>query len=120
MAFKIFRIYVRGAYLPNYQKLAEMKVTTMHNPGFAFITITNTDQGLGCIKGTIKKKGNNYSSVPVCCFKRENRQFLWETKSKLDGSYEMRNIAKGLECFVIAFDPNNQYNATISDRVVAK
>ena len=120
MAFKIFRVYVQGLYQPNFQKMAEMKVATMQKPGFALITIANTDQGLGRIEGTIKKIGTNYSAVPVCCFKRENRQLLWETKSKPDGSYEMRNIAKGLECFVIAFDPNEEYNAVISDKVVAR
>ena len=120
MAFKIFLVYVQGLYQPDYQKMAEMKVSTMLKPGFAFMTISNADQGFGRIKGTIKKIGTNYSAVPVCCFKRENRQLLWETKSKPDGSYEMRNIAKGLECFVIALDPSNQYNAVISDKVVAK
>lgn len=78
------------------------------------------DQGLGQIKGAIKKIGVNYSPVPVCCFKRLTRQLLWETTSKSDGSYAFRNIAVGLECFVVAFDPNEEYNAVISDKVVAK
>lgn len=78
------------------------------------------DQGLGQIKGNIRKLGQNYSPVPVCVFKRSNRLLLWETKSKSDGSYEFRNIAPGLECFVVAFDPNEEYNAVISDKVVAK
>lgn len=78
------------------------------------------DQGLGQIKGNIRKLGQNYSPVPVCVFKRSNRQLLWETTSKPDGSYAFRNIAVGLECFVVAFDPNNQYNAVIQDKVIAK
>lgn len=84
------------------------------------ITVLNSDQGFGQIKGTTKKVGANYSPVPVCAFRRDNRQLLWETTSKSDGSYLFRNIAVGLECFVIGFDPNEQYNAVISDKVVAK
>lgn len=84
------------------------------------LTIINADQGFGQIKGTTKKIGENYSPVPVCVFRRDNRLLLWETKSKPNGSYAFRNIAVGLECFIIAFDPNEQYNAVISDKVVAK
>ena len=84
------------------------------------ITTLNSDQGFGQIKGSTKKLGANYAPVLVCVFKRSNRQLLWETKSKADGSYAFRNIAVGLECFVVAFDPNNQYNAVIQDNVVPK
>lgn len=119
MAIKLFRTFMRGSYAVNPQKLHELNVTTIPK-NFALITSLNDNQGLGRIKGTTKKLGNNYSPVLVCCFKRSNRQLLWETTSKPDGSYEFRNIAKGLECFVVAFDPNEEYNAVISDKVVAK
>lgn len=88
--------------------------------GMRIITPMNTNQGFGKISGTIKKLGSNYSPVPVCLFRRDNRQLLWETTSKADGSYLFRNIAVGLECFIVAFDPNNQYNALIQDRVIVK
>lgn len=84
------------------------------------ITVLNSSQGFGQIKGATQKVGVNYSPVPVCVFRRSDRQLLWETTSKADGSYAFRNIAKGLECFVVAFDPNNQYNAVIQDKVIAK
>lgn len=84
------------------------------------ITMSSADHGFGQIKGTTKKVGANYSPVPVCLFRKDNRQLIWETKSKADGSYAFRNIAVGLECFVVAFDPNNQYNAVIQDNVVPK
>ncbi|WP_151800819.1 hypothetical protein, partial [Acinetobacter junii] len=74
-------------------------------------------QGFGRINGTTKKLGVNYTPVPVCLFRRDNRQLLWETVSKVDGSYSFRNIALGLECFIVAFDPNNQYNAVIQDKL---
>jgi len=115
---KIFRFFF-GGYTPSYQKLKDMGyiILKLSQP---IITALNADQGLGQIKGTTKKVGANYSPVPVCVFRRDNRQLLWEAKSKANGSYVFRNIAKGLECFVVAFDPNNQYNAVIQDKVVAK
>lgn len=84
------------------------------------MTIIGENQGFGKIIGTTKKLGQNYSHVPVCCFKRSTRELLWETTSKPDGTYFFRNIAVGLECFVVSFDPNGQYNAVISDKLVAK
>ena len=105
--------------MPNIEKINNMKFAVIKLPS-PFFTISNINQGFGQIKGTTKKIGLNYSPVPVCVFRRDNRQLLWETKSKVDGSYGFRNIAVGLECFVIAFDPNNQYNAVIQDKVIAK
>lgn len=115
---KIFRTFF-GGYIPNHQKLNSMNysILKLQRP---IITLVNPNQGLGQIKGTTKKVGANYSTVTVCVFKRSTRELLWETKSKADGSYLFRNIAVGLECFVVAFDPNNQYNAVIQDNVVPK
>ena len=118
MSLKIFRVFW-GGYTSDYLKLKQRGYAILKLPR-PIITVTNEDQGLGQIKGTTKKLGANYAPVPVCVFKRSNRQFLWETKSKADGSYAFRNIALGLDCFVVAFDPNEEYNAVISDKVVAK
>ena len=87
------------------------------NQGLRIITAINSSQGSGKINGTTKKLGQNYSPVPVCLFRRDSRQLLWETTSKADGSYFFRNVAVGLECFIVAFDPNNQYNAVIQDKI---
>ena len=108
-----------GGYTPDYAKLVAMGYIVSKLPK-VIITITNADQGFGQINGQTQKVGAIYPVVPVCVFKRSTRQLLWETKSKADGTYAFRNIAKGLECFVIAFDPNNQYNAVIQDKVVAE
>lgn len=108
-----------GGYTPDYAKMHDLGYIIFKLPR-PIITVLNSDQGFGQIKGTTKKIGENYSPVPVCAFRRSNRQLLWETRSKADGSYAFRNIAEGLECFVIAFDPNNQYNAVIQDKVIAK
>lgn len=115
---KIFRTFF-GGYAPNYSKLLQLGYSIVKLPK-PLITALNSNQGFGQIKGMTKKLGANYAPVPVCVFRRDNRQLLWEITSKPDGSYAFRNIAKDLECFVIAFDPSNQYNAVISDKVVAK
>lgn len=115
---KLNRIFF-GGYVPNYEKMKSMGYVVF--PQFRpILTILNENQGFGQIKGQTQKVGAIYPIVPVCVFKRSTRQLLWETKSKADGSYSFRNIAKGLECFIVAFDPNNQYNAVISDKVVAE
>jgi hypothetical protein len=108
-----------GGYTPDYTKMHDLGYITLKPPK-PIINVLNSDQGFGQIKGTTKKMGANYSLVSVCVFRRDNRQLLWETKSKTDGFYAFRNIAVGLECFVVAFDPNEEYNAVISDKVVAK
>lgn len=106
--------------MPDYVKLSERGYKVMPKVGRQIITVLNSDQGFGVVKGTVKKHGVNSASIPVCIFKRNSRALLWETQSKEDGSYLFRNIAVGLECFVVAFDPNEKYNAVISDKVVAK
>lgn len=118
MNLKIYRVFY-GGYAPNYSKLLQLGYSVVKLPK-PLITSLNSNQGFGRIKGTTKKLGQNYSPVPVCCFKRSTRELLWETTSKPDGTYFFRNIAVGLECFVVAFDPNGQYNAVISDKLVAK
>ncbi|MCO8082010.1 carboxypeptidase regulatory-like domain-containing protein [Acinetobacter lwoffii] len=108
-----------GGYQPNPERLQELGYVTAL-PLRLLSFAVSADQGSGRIRGETKELGANYSPVPVCVFRRDNRQLLWETKSKADGSYLFRNIAVGLECFVVAFDPNNQYNAVIQDKVIAK
>lgn len=119
MRLKVFRTFF-GGYNPDYVKLHERGYFVMRHAGSRIITAMNEDQGFAKVKGMTKKLGENYSPVSICLFKRSTRRLLWETKSKADGSYEFRNIAVGLECFVVAFDPNNQYNAVIQDNVVPK
>lgn len=108
-----------GGYTPNHGKLRELGYLVINMPS-PLIIATNQNHGYGEINGSTKKMGEKYTSVPVCVFSRSSRQLIWETQSKPDGTYAFRNVATGLECFVIAFDPNNQYNAVIQDKVVAK
>lgn len=115
---KLLRTFF-GGYEPDSDRLHEMGYAQLRPPK-SLIIVRTTDQGFGQIKGVTKKVGANYSPVPVCVFRRDNRLLLWETTSKPDGTYKFRNIAKDLECFVVAFDPNDNFNAVISDKVVAK
>lgn len=114
---KIFRGFY-GGYTPDYSKLAERGYKILNKLPKPIITISNSDQGFGQVKGTTKKQNVIYANVQVCLFKRSTRQLLWETKSKSDGSYSFRNVAVGLECFIVSFDPNNQFNAVIQDKIV--
>lgn len=115
---KISRVFW-GGYTPNYIKLAAMgyKVMLLTKP---IMTISSPDQGFGLIKGVTQKKGVIYPGVEVSAFKRSDKTHLWTVRSKQDGSFAFRNIAAGLECFVVGFDPEQNYNAVISDKVVAK
>lgn len=118
MALRIFRVFF-GGYVPNYNRLKTLgyKIIKLQRP---IISVANIDQGFGQIKGSTKKLNVIYPGVEVCVFKRSNKQLLWTTLSKSDGSYAFRNLAVGLECFVTAFDPKREYNAVIADGVKAK
>lgn len=115
---KIFRTFF-GEYVTNYAKLSQKGYTILRLQK-QIITVLNDDQGFGQIKGTTLAKNVVYPNVEVCVFKRSNKQLLWTTYSKADGSYAFRNIAVGLECFITAFDPKREYNAVIADGVKAK
>lgn len=118
MGVKLFRVFM-GGYTPDREKLLVLKYKTPPQSR-RLISVFSGNHGFGKVTGVVKKLGISYSPVPICVFRRDNRQLLWEIKSKADGSYAFRNIAVGLECFVVAFDPNNQYNAVIQDKVIAK
>lgn len=108
-----------GGYAANRSILAQYQVKALQLPK-PIITIEDSNQGFGQIKGVTQKQGVIYPHVPISVFRRDNKLLLWETTSKADGTYTLRNIAKGLECFVVGFDPASQFNAVISDKVVAK
>ncbi len=76
--------------------------------------------GFGKIKGLTKKVGNTFPRVQVTAYQRETGNKIWHTHSDKNGQYAIRNLAAGLECFVVALDPENQYNAVIQDKVIAK
>lgn len=107
----------RGGYTPDIQKLTERKYIIAKQPKM-LITVLNDDQGFGRVMGVIKKEENTYPDVDVAIYKRTDKTLLWVTTSNNEGKYVFRNLSVGLECFVIAIDPNNQYNAIIQDKVI--
>lgn len=108
-----------GGYKPNLQKLKQKGYLISEFPQ-GILTETSANHGRGVVKGTIKRLEVVDSGTPVCIFNKASRTLIWETKSRADGSYLFKNLNKNIDCFVIAFDPNNQYNAVIQDRVVPK
>lgn len=76
--------------------------------------------GFGRIKGATKKIGNTFPRVRVTAYQRKTGNKIWHTYSDKSGKYSIRNLAIGLECFVVALDPNREYNAVISDGVIAE
>ena len=117
---RISRIFY-GGYIPNLDLLVKLNVSRFYfNSVKTIYTPANSNNGLGKIKGVTQKKGLTYPNVEVSVFNRTDKTLLWTVRSKQDGSYEFRNILKGLECFVVGFDPEQNYNAVISDKVVAK
>jgi len=119
LIIKLSRIFF-GGYIANKEAMGAKKYISFPLRSLILPIPVSANHGFGEIKGVTKKMGVNYSPVSVCVFRRDNRQLIWETKSRVNGSYVLLNIAKGLECFVVAFDPNEEYNAVISDKVVAK
>lgn len=109
----------RGGYHPSYERLQHKRYAVLT----AFLSVyvqTSTDHGKGGLEGVIKLKGLPHPHCPVHVFNKSSLVKIWSTTSDLNGVYVFRNMAVGLECFVIAFDPNEEYNAVISDKVVAK
>lgn len=82
------------------------------------ITTSNSNQGLGQIKGRVRKSGIGLPNLEVACFKKETNTILWKSKTDESGFYKFRNIAVNLECFVTVFDPES--GAWTKDRIIAK
>jgi hypothetical protein len=78
----------------------------------------STQNGEYTIKGVVQKKGIN---IPcrVRLYEKSTGNKLHEVATDDDGNYEFKYIAQ-VKCFVIAHDPQNQYNAVIQDNVVPK
>lgn len=113
---KVYRAFY-GSYAVSKAVQMQKKHFRIPSP-FSLFLPKNNNQGFGKVSGSTKKLGGTYSPVTVCLFRRDTRQLLWETTSNEDGSYIFRNVAVGLGCFIVAFDPNNQYNALIQDNIL--
>ncbi|WP_180176907.1 carboxypeptidase regulatory-like domain-containing protein [Acinetobacter sp. YH12039] len=81
---------------------------------------TEVVHGIGRIEGMVRSGGLPCGNMSVQVFKRDNKTLLWETKTTTDGVFKFRNIAVGLECYVMVFDPNREKNAKVKDLIVAR
>lgn len=118
MRAKVFRIFC-GEYMPDPEKLQAKKYTNMRLRLAPFLALS-ADQGFGKVVGTTRKLGESIGRVDVVLYKRETADKIWRVKSDKNGNYKFKNVAKSAECFVVALDPNREYNAVISDGVVAE
>lgn len=110
-----------GGYIASAGKLTAKGYINVSKYNTKLLSNINASfNGLGKISGKVKKIGTLQPNAQICLYRRDDFSFLYKRYSDENGSYTLRNIAKGLECFVVAFDPNEEYNAVISDKVVAK
>lgn len=72
------------------------------------------------IKGTTSKLGERYNGALVTLYNKVNLQPLAVTHSDQNGDYQFLGLNADLKIFIVAFDPQQEYNAVISDNVVPK
>lgn len=84
------------------------------NIGFG---LNNTVSG---IKGSTKKLGEKYRNALVVLFNKANLQPIAVKKPDINGEYQFLGLNDSVNCFVIGFDSQQQYNAAIQDNVVPK
>lgn len=72
------------------------------------------------IKGSTQKLGERYNGALVVLYSKVNFQPLAVTRSDRNGNYQFLGLNTDLKTFVAAFDPQQEYNAVISDNVVPK
>jgi len=106
-----------GGYTPDYAKMHDLGYITFKPPK-PIISVLNSDQGFGQIKGRVRKSGIGLPNLEVVCFKKETNTLLWKSKTDKSGFYKFRNIAVNLECFVTVFDPET--GAWTKDRLIVK
>lgn len=119
MLAKFYRIFC-GEYIADPQVLQDKKVQYFSIRKPAYLVVDETVHGHARIKGMVKKLGVVVPFCDIAAYSRETKQLIWTTRSGVDGAYELFNIKAGLDCFVVAIDKNREYNAVISDGVVAK
>ena len=72
------------------------------------------------IKGSIRRLGEKYQNALVVLYNKANLQPISTIKPSVDGEYWFLGLNSSVNCFIVAFDQNEQYNAVISDGVVPK
>lgn len=72
------------------------------------------------IQGSTKKLGDKYKGALVVLYNKANLQPISVRKPDADGGYHFLGLNNSLNCFIVAFDIQQQYNAVIQDNVVPK
>ena len=72
------------------------------------------------IKGSTKKLGEKYKNALVVLYNKANLQPIEVRKPDVNGGYQFLGLNNSLNCFIVAFDNQQQYNAVIQDNVVPK
>lgn len=73
----------------------------------------------GKIAGQVKKLGLAYPCF-VSVHERVGRKMIEMKETNGQGDYSFENLNTSFKFFVMAIDPNNQFNAVIQDNVVPK
>lgn len=89
-------------------------------PSSSLLQSVATGPVVASIKGTTKKLGDRYNGALVTLYSKVNFQPLAFTRSDQNGNYQFLGLNTDLKTFVVAFDPQQEYNAVISDNVVPK
>lgn len=75
---------------------------------------------VAAIKGSVKKLGVKYSQASVVLYNKANLLPIALRKPDTNGDYQFLGLNTNLTCFIVALDKQQQYNAVIQDKVVAK
>ena len=72
------------------------------------------------ISGSTKKLGENYKNCLVILYSKINLSPIAVRKPNMNGDYMFLGLNNSINCFLVAFDNNKQFNAVIQDNVVPK
>lgn len=89
-------------------------------PSSNLLQAVNAGLVIAKIKGTTSKLGERYNGALVTLYNKVNLQPLAVTRSDQNGDYQFLGLNTDLKTFIVAFDPQQEYNAVISDNVVPK
>lgn len=85
-----------------------------------FNTNFGSKNTVASIKGSVKKLGTKYSQALVVLYNKADLLPIALRKPDANGDYQFLGLNSDLTCFIVALDKQQQYNAVIQDKVVAK
>lgn len=72
------------------------------------------------IKGSTKKLGSQFSNATIVLYSKDNLAPIAVRRPDSNGNYKFLGLNNSLNCFIVGFDNQKQYNAVIQDQVVPK